>query len=291
MKILIIGKNGQLGQSIAKLVGQINTDEFVFTHSKALNLSNPSNIADYFASHSFDVIVNCTAFTAVDKAQTESEQTYKINCDAVKQIATIAHHNHSKLIHISSDYVFDGNSCQPYYPHSKTAPLNVYGQSKLLGEQAIQLIMPNNAAIIRTSWLYSEFGHNFVRTMLSLAKQQTPLNIITDQIGTPTYASDLAAAIIKIINHPHFKQVHTTQIYHYANIGVASWYDFAKAIFELSHIDYPVQPISTKDYPLPATRPKITVMNSDKISQTFNLKIPYWRESLKICTELLATND
>ncbi len=289
MRILVTGKSGQLGRSIQKLV---NTDtkidnnqssnEFIFAGREELNLSSESGISHYFdRSNKFDVIINCAAYTAVDKAEEEQELANQVNHLAVKQLASIANKQQVRLIHISTDYVFDGESDKPYTEIDKTNPINVYGKTKLAGELALKEIMPTDAIIIRASWLYSEFGNNFVKTMLRLGKERDELNVVSDQIGSPTYATDLAGAILEIIKSKEFREENqTTQIYHYSNEGEISWHDFAKEIFELADIQCRVNPITTGEYPTPAQRPKNTVMQNDKIARIFGLKIENWKTSL-----------
>ena len=292
MKILVIGENGQLGKSIKNVIGkkQLN-DTFIFVVRDQLDLSNNHSIANYFKSHRFDVIVNCAAYTSVDKAELEIEAADKINHLAVKQIAEIANHQKSKLIHISTDYVFDGESNNPYSEIDETNPINIYGKTKLAGEQAILLAMPTNATIIRTSWVYSEFGNNFVDTILRLGNEQEELNIVCDQLGSPTYANDLAIAILQIINNEKFYSFNTrTQIFHYSNKGSCSWYAFAKEVVELASIDCALKTITTENYKTTAMRPKNTLMNKDKISKTFGLEIYDWKKSLQDCLDKIASN-
>ena len=296
MRILVTGKNGQLGRSIHKLV---NTDskidnnqssnEFIFVGREELDLSSESSISHYFDSNDrFDVIINCAAYTAVDKAEVEQELANQVNHLAVKQLASIANKQQVKLIHISTDYVFDGERNKSYTETDKTNPINIYGKTKLAGEKALQAIMPTNAIIIRTSWVYSEFGNNFVKTMLKLGKEREELNVVSDQIGSPTYATDLADVILEIIQNKIFKEVgRVTQTYHYSNEGEISWYEFAKEIFKLAGIQCSVSPITTEQYPTPAKRPKNTLMNKDKIAETFSMNIPDWRESLNTCMTIL----
>jgi len=289
MRILVTGKNGQLGRSIHKLV---NTDskidnnqssnEFIFVGREELDLSNESSISHYFDSNDrFDVIINCAAYTAVDKAEEEQELANQVNHLAVKQLAGIAKEQKAKLIHISTDYVFDGTGSKPYKETDKTNPINVYGKTKLAGEKALQEIMPTDAIIIRTSWLYSEFGNNFVKTMLRLGKERDEINVVSDQIGSPTYATDLAKVILKIIDYQDKKQ--STEIYHYSNEGEISWYEFAKEIFKIAEVNCKVNPITTQQYPTPAQRPKNTLMNIAKIAKTFSVGISDWKESLNTC--------
>ena len=289
MKILVIGKNGQLGRSIHKIV--INNElrnVFVFVGRGELDFSQNDNIEKYFKENSFDVVVNCTAYTAVDKAESEIELTNQINHLAVRKLAEIAYKKNIKLIHISTDYVFDGSGSKPYKETDKTNPINVYGKTKLAGEKALQEAMPTNAIIIRTSWVYSEYGNNFVDTMLKLGKERDKLNVVNDQIGSPTYATDLANAILKIIENKNYQtKSPATEIYHYSNKGKVSWYEFAKEIFELADIHCAVKPITTKQYPTPAKRPKNTFMNKAKIAKTFSVGISDWKESLNTCIAIL----
>jgi len=289
MKILVIGKSGQLGQSINKIVSNTQSNnEFVFVGRDQLDLSNENNVASYFESNDFDIIINCAAYTAVDKAESEVELANQVNHLGVKQLAQIANKQKAKLIHISTDYVFDGESDEPYLESNITNPINTYGKTKLAGEQAVLVAMQNGAIIIRTSWVYSEYGHNFVDTMLRLGKERDELNVVSDQIGSPTYAGDLARAILHIIQTEVFlNSSQETQIYHYSNEGICSWFDFAKEIFAFANIQCTISPIITEQYPTPAQRPTNTLMDKDKISQTFGVNIPYWKESLKTCIEIL----
>ena len=289
MKILVTGANGQLGRSIHKIV--INNElrnVFVFVGRGELDFSQNVNIEKYFKENSFDVVVNCAAYTAVDKAESEIELTNQINHLAVRKLAEIAYKKNIKLIHISTDYVFDGIGGKPYKETDKTNPINVYGKTKLAGEKALQEAMPTNAIIIRTSWVYSEYGNNFVDTMLKLGKERDKLNVVNDQIGSPTYATDLANAILKIIENKNYQtKSPATEIYHYSNKGKVSWYEFAKEIFELADIHCAVKPITTKQYPTPAKRPKNTFMNKAKIAKTFSVGISDWKESLNTCIAIL----
>lgn len=292
--ILVTGHTGQLGQSIKAIIADCidyADYEFEFANRAQLDLSNQTSITDFFKYNKFDVIINCAAHTAVDKAESEPELANQINHLAVKQLAEIAKLHNTKLIHISTDYVFNGQQCRPYVESDGVEPQSVYGLTKLKGEQAIQNTMANNVIIIRTSWVYSEYGNNFVKTMLKLGQERQSLNVIYDQVGTPTYAKDLAKAIISIVQSEKFNQTSfKTNIVHFSNEGVASWYDFAKTIFELTNIQCQVSPIETKDYPTPATRPHYSVLNKTKIKDTYNLTIPYWKDSLKQCLTALQDN-
>jgi len=296
MRILVTGKNGQLGRSIQKLVNtdakiDINqySNDFIFIGRGELDLSSESSIGHYFNNNDkFDVIINCAAYTAVDRAEEEYELANQVNHLAVKQLAEIVKAQKAKLIHISTDYVFDGESNKSYTETDKTNPINIYGETKLAGEKALQVIMLTNAVIIRTSWMYSEYGNNFVNTMLRLGKERDELNVVSDQIGSPTYATDLAGAILEIIKNKGFKEIsQATQIYHYSNKGEISWCDFAKEIFKIAKVDCKVDPITTQQYPTPAKRPKNTLMSKDKITEKFNIYVPDWKESLNACMSIL----
>jgi dTDP-4-dehydrorhamnose reductase len=293
MRILVIGKNSQLGQSINKLINENKyDDEFVFVGRGELDLSKEESIASYFDNNNFDVIVNCAAYTQVDKAEEEMNLADQVNHLAVKKLVGVAKEQQAKLIHISTDYVFDGESDKPYKETDATNPINIYGETKLKGEQVVQEIMPINAIIIRTSWLYSEYGNNFVDTMLRLGKERDELNVVNDQIGSPTYATNLADVILEIIQNTGFKEVdQATQIYHYSNKGEISWYEFAREVFKVAEIECKVKPMSTEQYPALANRPKNTVMNMDKIISNLNVSIFSWHDSLRACLYRLIKND
>jgi dTDP-4-dehydrorhamnose reductase len=285
MFILVTGAGGQLGRSIKILVKQQKTnDSFVFATRNQLDLSSVSNIQNYFKAHKFDLIINCAAFTAVDKAEHYKEEANMINHLAVKQIAEIAKSNNIKLIHISTDFVFDGLKRKPYFESDTTSPLNIYGKTKLAGENAVLSTMNFNAIIIRTSWVYSEYGNNFVDTILKSIQKRSVLNIVSDQIGTPTYATDLGQVILSIIKSKKFNAAkQKSKIYHYSNKGKCNWYDFAKEIVKISGVQCTINPIKTEDYPTAAKRPLNTLMSKDKISKEFGLKINFWNDALKIC--------
>ena len=291
MFILVTGANGQLGRSIQRLVKRDNINHsFVFVTREQLDLSYFSNIESYFKDYKFDLIINCAAYTKVDKAELDEKQANSINHLAVKQVAEIAKSNNIKLIHISTDFIFDGLKHQPYSESDTTSPLNIYGKTKLAGENAILSIMKFDAIIIRTSWLYSEYGNNFVATILKLTQKNNNLNIVSDQIGSPTYAGDLAQAILKIINSDRFNALEKeSEIYHYSNEGECSWYDFAKEVANISGVKCTISPIKTEDYPTAAKRPRHTSMSKEKISKAFDLKIIFWKDSLKYCMKNLST--
>ena len=285
--ILVTGAQGQLGSELRQLSDLYADFTFTFISRNELDLSDSEAIQTWFVDKTFDVIINCAAYTAVDKAQTEPELARAINSTAVETLARIAKALNCALIHISTDYVFNGKNYQPYKETDLTDPQGIYGQTKLEGEQAMLAINPAKSVIIRTSWVYSRFGNNFVKTMLRLGKEREELGVIYDQVGSPTSARDLALAILAIIQHPKLEILTATEIYHFSNEGVCSWYDFAKAIFELSALTCQVKPIETKDYPTPATRPHYSLLNKAKIKNTFDLTIPYWKDSLIDCLSLI----
>lgn len=278
--ILVTGANGQLGQCL-KVLAQSSEHSFTFLNSKELDVTNPNQITSVFKTQSYDFCINCAAYTAVDKAESEVNQAQGINAQGAKNLAEACKTFNTVLIHISTDFVFDGTKHISYIETDATNPLSVYGQTKLEAEQYIQEIL-ERYYIIRTSWLYSEFGKNFVKRMLHLARNRDELNIVDNQIGTPTYAMDLAKVILKMIPTEVYYG-----LYHFSNQGVASWYDFAKVIFELTQTTIKVNPIPASSYPTPAERPHFSVLNKAKIVQNFNLEIPYWQESLKKCIKAL----
>jgi len=279
-KILVTGANGQLGSELHTLHDAYPQYDFTFADRSTLDLSNLCKLEDYFDTHTFDTIINCAAYTAVDKAESDEELANTINYRAVSLLAKIAQKKNISLIHVSTDYVFDGKNYRPYIETDPTDPQGIYGRTKRDGENAILDVAPKNTIIIRTSWVYSSFGANFVKTMLRLGKERDSLGVIFDQVGTPTYARDLAQAILDIL--PTIKN-QSPEIYHYSNEGIASWYDFALAIFELSDIHCTVNPITTDQYPTPASRPHYSLLNKAKIKQEYNIVIPYWQDSLKEC--------
>mgnify|MGYP000890024420 CR=1 FL=1 len=289
--ILVTGCAGQLGQSIQSIAADFLEFEFVFADRQDLDLINEINMDKFFENQTFDIIINCAAYTAVDRAETEPELANKINHLAVQKLARIAKEHRSRLIHISTDYVFSGKQYRPYLETDEVQPEGVYGKSKLYGEHDIQSILKTNAVIIRTSWIYSEYGNNFVETILKLGQERDTLNVIFDQVGTPTYAKDLAKSIMSIVKSRAFNQEYfKTNIVNYSNEGVCSWYDFAKTIFELTNIKCQVIPVETKDYSSPARRPHYSVLNKTKIKKSYNLTIPYWKDSLRQClTELQSS--
>ena len=279
LNILVTGSNGQLGSEINELSENYKYN-FFFTDKDSLDISSEKDIIDFIETNDINTIINCAAYTAVDKAEDDEINADKINHLAVKNLAKIAKEKNIKLIHVSTDYVFDGTNHKPYVETDITNPNGVYGKSKLDGEKAMQDIDPNNSMIIRTSWVYSSFGANFVKTMLRLGKEKESLGVIFDQIGTPTYARDLARTILDII--PKIKN-EKVEIYNYSNEGVLSWYDFAKEIMRMAKLDCKINPIETKEYPTPATRPHYSLLNKSKIKKEYNIAIPYWKDSLDKC--------
>jgi len=282
MNILITGSNGQLGNEIRVVSEKYPQFRYFFTDIAELDITNKDEIRKFAAENNIHFIVNCAAYTAVDKAEDDEQTAYLVNCEAVKNIAEIAVERSLKVIHISTDYVFDGASCIPYTEDMPVSPTSIYGKSKLAGEEILMRTAPQ-PVIIRTSWLYSTFGNNFVKTMIKLGSERDSLNVIFDQVGTPTYAADLAEAIMKILNSEKW----ISGVYHFSNEGVCSWYDFAKTIHRLAKIDCKVNPIETKDYPVRTPRPFYSVLNKAKIKSTYELEIPHWEESLEKCVDLV----
>ena len=280
--ILITGAYGQLGSEMKVISEKYPAYNFIFTDADTLDICNENDLKNFFVRTTVDYIVNCAAYTAVDKAEEDAENAYKINKDAVRLLAKFSAKNKIKLIHISTDYVFDGKSYLPYREDDTINPQGIYGKSKADGEQEILSLAPQSV-IIRTSWLYSSFGNNFVKTMIKLGQEREQLNVIFDQIGTPTYALDLAVAIMKIIT----AQELTAGIYHFSNEGVCSWYDFAIAIHKHAGISTcNVLPIESKDFPAKTPRPHYSVLNKAKIKATYNIEIPHWEDGLVRCLKL-----
>ncbi|MGV8947013.1 MAG: dTDP-4-dehydrorhamnose reductase [Lutibacter sp.] len=282
--ILVTGSIGQLGSEIRELAESYPQHHFFFTDVDTLDITDKKAVSLFIQENKITVIVNCAAYTAVDKAESEPKLSDKINHLAVQHLAEAAKVYYCKFIHISTDYVFDGNSYMPYAETDKPNPKSVYGSTKLAGELAMQKINPENAIIIRTSWVYSSFGNNFVKTMLRLGKEREELGVIYDQIGTPTYAGDLAKTILEILPKIRNEEI---EIFHYSNEGVCSWYDFAKAVFEHTNTNCKVNPISTAQYPMAAKRPYYSVLDKAKIKEVFQITIPYWNDSLKACLKNL----
>jgi len=283
-KILITGGDGQLGSAIKFAAKNFPTFQLTFTDIADFDITSTLSVDSFLAQNNYDYLINCAAYTAVDKAEEDKNLANLINEKGSKNLAISCQKYNCKLIHISTDYVFDGKSHIPYTENMETNPPSAYGQSKLAGEKAI-IENSDSSIIIRTSWLYSEYGANFLKTMLKLGAERDNLGVIFDQIGTPTYAIDLAHSLLTIIDSKkHFNQ---TEIFHYSNEGVISWYDFAQEIMELANLDCKINPIESWQYPLPAPRPHYSVLNKAKIKSTFDINIPYWKDSLKVCIQKL----
>jgi len=291
VKILLIGADGQLGQEVLIQLNAITGFEVTSTVLKSLDITNTGKLKSQILSDSFDYLINCTAYTAVDKAEKEIILAEKINTEAVRAMGEATARQNTKVIHISTDYVFDGKTHIPYSEETPPLPDSVYGKTKLKGEQQLQHANPQSI-IIRTSWLYSENGNNFVRTMLRLGTERDVLKVVSDQIGTPTYAGDLAQLICHIINADLSKHISFKPgIYHFSNEGVASWYDFTLNIFQNANINCKVVPIESKDFPTAAPRPHYSVLNKTKIKDTYKIEIPHWQASLKKCLSAMKNTD
>ncbi|KIC90357.1 dTDP-4-dehydrorhamnose reductase [Flavihumibacter sp. ZG627] len=283
-KILVTGSGGQLGTEIRQLSAFYPGFQFIFADSETLPIDKEAFVESYISSHKPDYCINCAAYTAVDKAETEVEKANQINGTAVGYLAKSLNKNGGRLIHISTDYVFDGSASKPLKETDKVHPLGIYGSSKLKGEELAMDYAPDSI-ILRTSWVYSAYGNNFVKTMLRLMSQREELNVVADQIGSPTYAADLAKAILDIIVQLDDLEQSASLggIYHYSNDANISWYDFALAIKELSGSKCKINPIASTEYPTPAARPAYSVFDKQKISKVFGLPILNWKESLQIC--------
>ena len=284
--VLITGANGQLGNALRQEIENDPNINPVYTDYEDLDITCAEDIDHFLKKHHVDIVVNCAAYTAVDRAESDNIRAAAINTAAVGNLGQAAAKHGFRVIHISTDYVFSGENFRPYEENDEPYPHSIYGRTKLEGEGLLSSFC-KNAIIIRTAWLYSEFGNNFVKTMLRLAGEKDQLNVVCDQIGTPTYAGDLAAAIHSVISNPNWQP----GIYHFTNEGVISWYDFAKAIFEISGKKMKVYPIRTAEYPTPAKRPLYSVLSKGKIKRNYNLEIPYWRDSLVRCLDILAKEN
>ena len=282
MKILVTGANGQLGCEIRELSPAYPLYDFLFTDLNELDITNADQVNQFFSLHSPDVIINCAAYTAVDKAEIDEETAYLVNAAASGNLANAASESGAFMVHISTDYVYSGHNFRPYVESDKINPDSVYGRSKAAGEEAV-CQAKGKAIIIRTSWLYSAFGNNFIKTIIKYGAEREMLNVVFDQTGTPTYAPDLAKAILDIL--PLAMTATEIEIYHYSNEGVTSWFDFAKTILEMTGIECKLNAISTKDYPLPAARPFYSVLDKSKFKKKFSVEIPYWRDSVKLCIQ------
>jgi len=285
--ILVTGSKGQVGSEL-EVLSQNYEYNFFFTDRTSLDITEKEKIENFVKEHNINIIINTSAYTAVDKAEDDKENADRVNNIATKYLAEISKKYAIKLVHISTDYVFDGKNFKPYNESDVTNPNGIYGQTKLNGEKAMQSINPQNSIIIRTSWVYSSFGANFVKTMLRLGKERESLGVIFDQVGTPTYARDLAKIILDIVPRIQNEKV---EIYHYSNEGVLSWYDFAKEIMKMAKIKCQINPIETREYPTPATRPHYSLLNKSKIKKEFGIIVPYWKDSLDECLHIMNERD
>jgi dTDP-4-dehydrorhamnose reductase len=287
MNILVTGSNGQLGSEIKDIVANYKDFCFFFRDLPALDICNSKQLALFFTENSIDTVINCAAYTNVDKAEEDIEIAEKVNATGVLNLVNAVEKVQGKLIHISTDYVFDGSNFLPYQESDEVNPIGVYGNTKRRGELAV-INSGIDGIVIRTSWLYSAYGNNFVKTMLRFGNERDELDVIFDQVGTPTSASDLAKTCLDILTYKKDAKINSKgNIYHFSNEGVASWYDFAVAIMEFGKVDCQVKPIQTKDYPTLAKRPPFSVLNKTKIKTDFEIEIPYWRDALVACIQKL----
>lgn len=282
MKILVTGANGQLGMELRTELENAFPSSAIFTSHDTLDITDAKAVEAFVTNNDITHIVNCAAYTAVDRAEEDKMQCARINTDAVKNIALAADAAGAKIIHISTDYVFDGTNHRPYRESDKVNPISQYGTTKRKGETSLLALAPE-AIIIRTAWLYSSHGKNFVKTMLRLGRENGEVKVVCDQVGTPTYARDLARAIVAILQSPQW----VAGIYHFTDEGAASWYDFAKAIFRIAGKNVRVTPIPTEDYPTPASRPAYSILDRSRIKATYGVSIPHWEESLADCIAAL----
>lgn len=284
-KILVTGSNGQLGSELKSLSDNYSSFSFFFHDIETLDLTSKEQIKNFLDELNPDYIINCAAYTAVDKAEAEIKKAYELNATVPYQLALLTEKYSTKLIHISTDYVFNGTQSTPYREIDAICPASSYGKSKAEGEQAIKNMQ--HVIIIRTSWLYSSYGNNFVKSIMKHGREKGELRVVYDQVGTPTYARDLAVAIMSIINKTEETGKYNNGIYHFSNEGVCSWFDFALEIIRNMDIQCNVIPIETKDYPTPAKRPAYSVFNKSRIKSTFGIVIPYWKDSLADCLKLM----
>jgi dTDP-4-dehydrorhamnose reductase len=287
--VLVTGANGQVGQELRVLAASYPSFEFIFTSHDTMPVNDEAAVQKMFAAHRPSYCLNCAAYTAVDKAESEPDIAYQVNAEGTRILAAACKANNTRFIHISTDYVFNGQSPAPYTEDAPTDPVNTYGASKLKGEQLCLQYNPQ-AIFIRTAWVYSSFGKNFVKTMMKLMHDRPTLNVVSDQIGAPTYAADLAKCMVDIVVNSELSSGGSwvPGIYHYSNQGRISWHEFAVAIKELTGSSCTVTPISTEQYPTPAKRPAFSLLDTSKIRNTFHCTIPEWKDSLKSCIELLS---
>ncbi len=293
-KILVTGANGQLGKELKQLAPSFPQFEFIFLSKQDLPIQHFKMVRDYFKTYRPKCLVNCAAYTAVDRAEAEKDLAFQVNAEAVGVLAAVCKENHTRFIHFSTDYVFDGTATTPYTENAATGPLNVYGASKLEGEKQAFHFNPDSI-IVRTSWVYSEYGKNFVRTMLKLLSEKEEINVVNDQFGSPTYAADLAEVVIQIIpqlppdsyRDPGTKSStpDSQLLFHFSNEGVISWYDFALAIKELSGSPCKINAVSSNQFTTGAKRPAYSVLDKTKIRETFGIKLRDWKLSLSVCLQ------
>jgi dTDP-4-dehydrorhamnose reductase len=290
MNILITGSNGQLGSELKSLEKDFLNFNLIFKDLPELDICNSLELGKFVKDHKINAIINCAAYTAVDRAEEDSIVAKKVNAEGVKNLVKALRKVDGKLIHISTDYVFNGESFIPYKESDPVSPIGVYGDTKREGELSV-IDSDIEGIIIRTSWLYSSYGNNFVKTMLRLGKDRDELGVIFDQVGTPTYARDLAHTCLTVLSNNKDTKINLKgKLYHFSNEGVASWYDFAKEIMQIGNVNCNVKPIETKDYPTPAKRPHFSVLNKSKIKNDFGIEIPYWKDSLEECILKLNNN-
>ncbi len=282
MKVLVTGANGQLGCALRRLLDREIPGEAIYTDKQELDLTDAAAVENFIRDNEVTHIVNCAAYTAVDRAEEEKRECALINTDAVKNLAAAADLLGAKIIHISTDYVFDGTNHRPYRESDKVNPISQYGTTKRKGETALLALAPESI-IIRTAWLYSDTGHNFVKTILALAEKQNEIRVVCDQIGTPTYARDLAEAVLAVLKSHQW----VAGIYHFTDEGAASWYDFAKAILRIAGKKTRVVPIPTEDYPTLAQRPAYSILDRSRIKATYGVEIPHWEDALADCVKLI----
>lgn len=293
MNILITGANGQVGSELRALANKYNFFTFDFIRREELDITDETAVMNYFNKKKFDYCINCAAYTAVDKAEEQIDIAMQVNTVGAKNLALACARHNARLLQLSTDYVYHNDQNTPFIETDGTNPQGVYAESKLAGDRTVLNIDANNI-VIRTSWVYSSYGHNFVKTMLRLGKDRDQITVIFDQIGTPTYAHDLAKAMLEMIRKIEHKEVDKTNtggVYHYSNEGVTSWFDFATAIFRIENINCLVLPIETKDYPTAAKRPHFSLLNKSKIKKVFDLKIPHWEVSLQNCLQELTGKE
>ena len=293
MKIVVLGSNGQLGQELQSLPKN-ERQTWIFVNRNQCDLTDYNQIKSVIQSENPDYLINCAAYTSVDKAESETDNSFRINGDALKKIGEQCIQIGCRVVHFSTDYVFDGQTNHPYNENSKTNPLGVYGKSKLAGEELLHA-SGCEYRVIRTSWVYSQNGKNFVNTIRRLAKERKELNVVNDQIGSPTFTEDLAKLTIRIIQNwdedVNRNSYNRGELYHYSNEGIASWYDFAKAVVELNELNCNIEAIPSEQYPTPAPRPFYSVLSKEKIKRELNITIPHWRESLAKCLKVTAKFD